>query len=77
MIDWNHEFKYKYYLSLITDLRLKIYLRIQDEKENIFDIKASTKWLKTFETETFCVNQLNYVLVLEFCLFLVIFSKMS
>lgn len=43
---------YKYYLSLITDLRLKIYLRIQDEKENIFDIKASTKWLKTFETET-------------------------
>ena len=43
---------YKYYLSLIQDLKLKIYLRIQDNKENIFDIKASTKWLKTFETDT-------------------------
>ena len=40
---------YKYYLTLIEDLRLKIYLRIENEKENIFDIKASSKWLKIFE----------------------------
>lgn len=43
---------YKYYLNLIQDLKLKIYLRIEDCKENIFDIKASSKWLKTFEVET-------------------------
>ena len=43
---------YKFYLDLIQDLRLKIYLRIEDGKENIFDIKASSKWLKTFEVET-------------------------
>lgn len=43
---------YTYYLRLINDLRLKIYLRIQNKNENIFNIKASTKWLKTFETET-------------------------
>ena len=43
---------YKYYLKLIEDLKNKIYLRIKNNKENIFDIKAATKWLKTFETET-------------------------
>jgi len=43
---------YKFYLDLIQDLRLKIYLRIEDGKENIFAIKASSKWLKTFEVET-------------------------
>lgn len=43
---------YKYYLNLIQDLKNKIYSRIENNKENIFDIKAATKWLKTFETET-------------------------
>ena len=37
---------------MIQDLKNKIYLRIENNKENIFDIKASTKWLKTFEIET-------------------------
>lgn len=43
---------YKYYLDLIDGLKYKIIKRIEDCKENPFDIKAPTKWLQKFENDT-------------------------
>ena len=37
---------YKYYLEMINQLKEKIQL---NTKENIFDIKAPTRWLLKFE----------------------------
>jgi hypothetical protein len=36
---------------MIKSLKQKIIIRINDLKENVFDIKAPTKWLKKFEEE--------------------------
>uniref|UniRef100_A0A6C0H2H3 Uncharacterized protein n=1 Tax=viral metagenome TaxID=1070528 RepID=A0A6C0H2H3_9ZZZZ len=43
---------YKYYILIITEIRNKIYERIENEEENIWDIKAPSNWLKRFEKET-------------------------
>ena len=40
---------YGYYLKTIEDIKDKIYERLENDEENIFDIKAPTKWLKNFE----------------------------
>ena len=42
---------YRFYLNMISLLREKIYERMENDDENIFDIKAPTKWLQTFEKE--------------------------
>ena len=41
---------YTYYLRMIEELKEKIQER--NDEENKFDIKAPTKWLKRFETES-------------------------
>ena len=41
---------YKYYLSLINDLKYKIIERL--DKSNPYDIKSPTKWLQKFEKDT-------------------------
>ena len=53
-IDLNYTEKicYEHYLKMIQSLKQKIITRINDLKENIFDIKAPTKWLKNFEQES-------------------------
>lgn len=43
---------YNFYLSLLDDLKKKIKVRIANEDKNPFDIKAPSKWLNKFETET-------------------------
>ena len=43
---------YKFYLRSINDLKDKIIDRLIECKENSFDVKAPTKWLKLFENET-------------------------
>jgi len=43
---------YEFYLESISDLRKKILNRIESKKENVFDIKAPTAWLKKFEKKT-------------------------
>ena len=43
---------YNYYLKIISELKEKIINRINDSKENIYDIKAPIKWLQNFEKET-------------------------
>lgn len=40
---------YKNYLEIIGELRSKIEKRERDNEENIYSIKAPTKWLKKFE----------------------------
>lgn len=42
---------YCYYLSLIREIRCRIYQRLENEEENPYDIKAPTSWLKRFEEE--------------------------
>ena len=42
---------YKYYLQMITELRDKVWRRLENEEENPFDIKAPTRWLKKFEQQ--------------------------
>lgn len=42
---------YKYYLRMITEIRGRIYQRMENEEENPYDIKAPTSWLKRFERE--------------------------
>jgi hypothetical protein len=48
----NEKICYKYYLKLIKNLKSKIIERIENCMENPFDIKAPTKWLQKFETDT-------------------------
>ena len=43
---------YLFYLDLIKDLKQKILDRIDESRENPYDIKAPTKWLQKFESET-------------------------
>jgi hypothetical protein len=40
---------YKYYLSMLDTLKNKIIDRIDNSDDNIYDIKAPTKWLNIFE----------------------------
>jgi hypothetical protein len=42
---------YKFYLKTINELKQKILDRIEDAKENPYDIKAPTKWLQKFESD--------------------------
>ena len=42
---------YEYYLRIISEIRDKIYQRLENEEENPYDIKAPTRWLKHFEEE--------------------------
>lgn len=42
---------YSFYLKMIDMLQEKIYERMENDEENIFDIKAPTKWLQSFEKE--------------------------
>lgn len=42
---------YKFYIEIINELKNKINDRIKNNKDNYFDIKAPTKWLKRFEDE--------------------------
>lgn len=42
---------YEYYLRMISEIKDKIYQRLENEEENPYDIKAPTKWLKRFEVE--------------------------
>lgn len=42
---------YEYYLLLIQNLKDQIYERMENEEENIYDIKAPTRWLQNFEKE--------------------------
>ena len=50
---------YSFYLNSIQELKQKIYNRIEDGKENMFDIKAPNKWLQKFEQEhkIFCITR--------------------
>ena len=48
----NEKICYKYYLLLIESLKFKIIERMENCMENIFDIKAPTKWLQKFENDT-------------------------
>ena len=48
----NEKICYTYYLKLIDSLKFKIIERIENLMENPFDIKAPTKWLQKFETDT-------------------------
>jgi hypothetical protein len=43
---------YKYYILIISEIKDKIYQRIENEEENIWDIKAPSNWLKRFERDT-------------------------
>ena len=43
---------YKYYIRIVTEIRDKIYQRMENEEENAWDIKAPSNWLKRFEKET-------------------------
>jgi len=43
---------YNYYLKIISELKEKIVNRLNDSKENIYDIKAPIKWLQNFEKDT-------------------------
>ena len=43
---------YKYYILIISEIKDKIYQRIENEEENIWDIKAPSNWLKRFEKDT-------------------------
>ena len=45
---------YSFYLKMIDILKDKIYERMENDEENIFDIKAPTKWLQSFEKE-YCI----------------------
>ena len=42
---------YKFYLQTIDELKQKILDRIEDAKENPYDIKAPVKWLQKFEND--------------------------
>lgn len=42
---------YSFYLKMINMLREKVYERMENDEENIFDIKAPTKWLQSFEMD--------------------------
>lgn len=42
---------YKFYMEMIELLKDKIYERMENDEENLFDIKAPTNWLKRFEKE--------------------------
>ena len=42
---------YQYYLQMIDTIRDCIYLRLENEEENPYDIKAPTRWLKRFEQQ--------------------------
>jgi hypothetical protein len=42
---------YSFYLGLINNLRVQVYLRLENEEENPWDIKAPTGWLKKFEKD--------------------------
>ena len=46
------EICYNFYLDMIEILKNKIYERIENGDENIYDIKAPCKWLLTFEKQT-------------------------
>jgi hypothetical protein len=50
---------YTFYLKMINILREKIYERIENDEENIFDIKAPTKWLQNFEKE-YCIPRKEF-----------------
>ena len=43
---------YKFYIDNINELKEKILFRLTKEEENPYDIKAPTKWLQKFESET-------------------------
>ena len=43
---------YKYYVRIVSEIRDKIYQRMENEEENSWDIKAPSNWLKRFEKET-------------------------
>ena len=40
---------YQFYLDIIQKLQNRIYQRLENEEENIWDIKAPIKWLQNFE----------------------------
>jgi hypothetical protein len=40
---------YSYYLKMVENLRDRILLRMENDEENVFNIKAPINWLKTFE----------------------------
>jgi len=40
---------YEYYLEMIQKLRMSIFLRMENDEANPYDIKAPTKWLQEFE----------------------------
>lgn len=42
---------YEYYFQCISQIKEKIYERLEDEEENPYNIKAPTKWLKKFENK--------------------------
>ena len=42
---------YKFYLKTIEELKQKILDRVEDAKENPYDIKAPKKWLQKFESD--------------------------
>lgn len=42
---------YEYYLKIIKQLQTKIFERMENGEDNIYDIKAPTKWLINFEHE--------------------------
>lgn len=42
---------YEYYLTIIEEIKEKMYERLEKEEDNPYDIKAPTNWLKRFEKE--------------------------
>lgn len=43
---------YKFYLDIIEEIKRKIQVRVLKKERNIYDIKAPTKWLISFESQT-------------------------
>jgi hypothetical protein len=42
---------YEYYLQIISEIKDKIFQRLENDEENPYDIKAPTNWLNRFEKE--------------------------
>lgn len=42
---------YKFYVKIIEEIKDKIYQRMENDEENVYDIKAPTKWLIKFEQQ--------------------------
>lgn len=50
---------YSFYLSIIDELKNKVYRRIEKNENNPFDIKAPIRWLQKFEKENIGTTRID------------------